>query len=75
MGAHPGVRPSSVWPIAWCRLPRENPRMAQEDRELELRYDDYAASCREAGVEPLTLEALQQFIDVLTHDPTVATIH
>ena len=56
-------------------LPRDNPRMAQEDRELELRYDDYAVSCREAGVELLTLEALQRFIEVLTHVPTAATIH
>jgi len=69
------ARRSSVWPIAPSGMPRDNPRMALEDSELELRHDDYAAPCREAGVEPLTSEALQRFIDVLTHDPTVATIH
>ena len=51
-----------------------NPRMALEDCEFELRYDDYAQSCREAGVEPLTLEALQQLIATLTETPH-ATIH
>jgi len=66
---------SSDWPIVLSTLPRDNSRMAPEDRELELRYDDYAVSCREAGVELLTLEALQRFIEVLTHVPTAATIH
>jgi hypothetical protein len=43
--------------------------MAQDDCEFELRYDDYAQSCREAGVEPLTLDALQHLIDALTETP------
>jgi hypothetical protein len=38
-----------------------------------LLYCDYALSCREAGVEPLTFEALQQLIAALTEAPP--TIH
>jgi len=37
-------------------------------------YRDYARSCRESGVEPLTLEALQRPIDALTETPQ-PTIH
>ena len=42
--------------------------MAPDDFELALLYDNYAQSCREAGVEPLTLEALQQLIAAPTED-------
>ena len=37
--------------------------------EFVLLYDDYAQTCRELGVEPLTLEALQQLIAALPETP------
>ena len=43
--------------------------MTPEICEFVLLYDAYTESCREAGVEPLTLEALQQLIAVLTETP------
>jgi len=39
-----------------------------------LLYCDYALSCRELGVEPLTLDALRQLIAALTEAPQ-PTIH
>ncbi len=71
----PGASPSSVWPIAPRPLPTNNRRTAlEEDCELELRYHDYSEACREAGVEPLTFEALQHFIEALTETPK-PTVH
>ena len=43
--------------------------MAPDDGEFELRYDDYAEVCREAGVDPLTFEALRRSIAALTEAP------
>lgn len=49
--------------------------MALEDCEFvfELRYADYSQSCREAGVEPSTFEALKQLIAALTETQIVGT--
>ena len=50
-------------------------RMALEgDYVFELRYEDYSQACREAGVVPLTLDALQHLIAALTEAPQ-RTIH
>lgn len=45
-----------------------NRRMGPDESEFALSYDDYSESCRATGVEPLSLDALQQLIAALTED-------
>lgn len=52
------------------QLLQHNRRMAPDECEFVLLYDDYSQSCREVGVEPLTLEALQQLIAAPNHATT-----
>lgn len=40
-----------------------------------LLYCDYALTCREAGVEPLSVDALQRLTAALTETPPLTTIH
>jgi hypothetical protein len=72
-GSKPVIRwvHSSIWLIACAPNVAHN---RQHGARCVLLYCDYAQSCREAGVEPLTLPALQQLIAALTETPH-PTIH
>ncbi len=48
--------------------------MAREDCEFVLLYCDYALSCRELGVQPLTLDALRQRIATPTERRSLLSI-
>ena len=61
--------PSSVWPIACVSSESHNLAWRQPISNSCVLHRDHALSCREAGVEPLTLDALQRLIAALTDTP------